>query len=221
MHIRRAPVILSIPTVLCLCVQTQAQSLTALSEDDMSRVTGGEGIAMTLELGINASISGNDVTPIACPAQTADCRLALQFNDRSGIWAVIKDYYGLIRLKKVWIDAAVTPGSPSAYAGNPYLISGGSPVTALDSPVVQLSYDHSSLTNPLTSFYDDASLYLNMGRVTAEFDSPMPPATLTTPGYLANTVPGSVIGIRVADGPNGVNGAAQMRFDGKMQMYGF
>lgn len=220
MPIRRVHAILSIPAAV-LCALAQAQTLTPLSEDAMSRVAGGEGIAMTLELGINASISGNSVTPIACPAQTADCRLALQFNDRSGIWVVIKNYYGLIRLKKVWIDAAVTPATPSLYAGNPYLVSGGSPVTALNSPVVQLSYDHSSLTNPLTSFYDDASYYVSMGRISAEFDSPMPPAAVTTPGYLANATPGSVIGLRVADGPNGVNGAAQIRFDGKMQMYGF
>ena len=186
--------------------------MAALSESDMADVSGQEGVAMNLEMAINANVSGASVTPIACPANTADCRLALQFNDRTDQWIVMKEYYGLIRLNKVWVDAANTPNAYTIYTNNgaalnPYL-AGYDP---RNKPVVQLSYDHSSL-GAATSFYGDAALFLNVSRMTMEFGST---------GYLNNAVTGSALALRIADGPNGVNGAAQIRFDGKMQMSGF
>lgn len=196
-----------------------AGDMQALSEDALSSISGQEGIAMNLEIAINSTVSGNTVTPTACPANTADCRLAFQLNDRTNQWIVLKDYYGLIRLNKVWLDAATSDASASAYvyssASDPVLVAVPnrfpSGINFYSQPMVQLSYDHSSL-GASTSFYGDAAIYLNASRMTMEFG---------TTGYLNNAVTGSALALKMADGPNAVNGAAQIRFDGKMQMSGF
>lgn len=188
-----------------------AQPLQVLSDTDMADVSGREGIAMNIGWHINATLSGSTVTKVPCSVPTTECRLGLSFADRPGIWLVMKDYYGIIALNAVWIDAATSPATNSVHYDASRFPVGYSPN---NKPMIQLSYDHSSL-GASQAYYGDALYYLHAGRVTAEFDSG------GTPGYLRNSVTGAPLSLRAADGPNGINGPAQIRFDGKMQMYGF
>lgn len=204
-----------------------AGEMAELSETDLSGVAGQAGIAMNVEWAINASASGSTVTPVACPTSamhangTPECRIALEFADRAGIWLVMKNYYGLVRLNKVWVDAARTRSTASGYSNAASVARFPVAFNPNNLPAVQLSYDHSALA-ATTSFYGDAEMFLNVGRLTAEFDCAPSGAPVVcgtaTPGYLRDAVTGTPLSLRVADG---ANGTAQIRFDGKMQMYGF
>lgn len=202
---------------LTLLVPLAASALEPLTDPQLGKVDGGEGIAVNLELLINAERVGAGVTPVACPDGgvhpngAPDCRLALQFNDRPGTWLVLKNYYGLFSLNRVWLDSERTPASASGFCDAACLARFPADFDANNRPVVQLSYDHSNLAAN-AAFYGDGELFLNIDRISAEFGPT---------GYLLNDVSGSALGVRIADEANGTNGPARLRFDGQMQMYGY
>jgi len=192
-------------------------ALEPLDDGALAGVSGGEGIAVNVEFLINADRAGSTITPLSCPDGSAhpngapDCRLALQFNDRPGTWLVLKNYYGLFSLNRVWLDSEQTPATASGYCDAACQARFPSGFDANNRPVVQLSYDHSALAAN-AAFYGDGEVFLNVDRISAEFGAT---------GYLLNDVTGSALGLRVADGPGGANGPARLRFDGRMQMYGY
>jgi hypothetical protein len=206
-------------TLLCAALATAlpaAAELAPVDDETLQAVSGADGIAANLWMYINADADG---TPIPCPTAaqhangTPECRLALQFAAREdeNVWLVIKDYYGVIRLNNVWIDAANADGGDSTHRDITTYLGGYNPN---GKPVVQLSYDHSGISATAAA-YDDADWLLSLGRITAEYDA------AGVPGYLRSDVSGSALGLTIADGVNGSGGPANMRFDGRMQMYGF
>jgi len=82
-----------------------AGELQELADDDMAAVGAQSGVSMDFEFRINALANGD---PVACPTvgSATTCRLALNFAERNGIWVVMKDYRGIIRLSNIWVDAS-------------------------------------------------------------------------------------------------------------------
>lgn len=206
------------PLLFFFCI-ANADQLVALNDAELSDVTAREGIALNLEMLINAAKdSSGNIVPDSCPttgiSAAADCRFGLQFNSIDDAWLVIKDYYGLISLKEVRIDGVRMDATASGKCDADCLdrLSGFNPN---NKPAIQLSYDHSDLGDS-QAFYDDAEIYLHVGKIAAEFN-----AIDGTEGYLRNVTPGAAIGLLMADGPDGIGGPAQIRFDGRMQMYGY
>lgn len=190
-----------------------AEGLMPLSDQDLSAVGGGEGIALNVAFTINAFLDQDTdtITPIPCPAGVPDCRLALEFNDMDGAWLVLKDYYGAFSLNRVWLDASRTPSVASGFCDSACQARFPGGFDTNDRPVVQLSYDHSDIGLG-AAYFGDGNLFLEVGRITAEFGSN---------GYLTDNVSGSVLGLRVSDSSAPGTASAQIRFDGRMQLYGF
>ena len=196
-----------------ICVPALAGELLPLTDEALSRVQGREGIALNLEVTVNAYLDQqtDTVTAIPCPAGVPDCRLSLEFNDMDGAWLVLKEYYGAFSLNRVWLDANRTPTTASGLCDAACQARYPGGFDALDRPVVQLSYDHSDI-GLAAAYYGDGNLFLNVGRITAEFGAS---------GYLSDSVSGSVLGLRISDSSAPGSASAQMRFDGRMQLYGF
>lgn len=200
-----------------VAMPASSPALEPLDDAHMADVVAREGVAMDLTLRWNAQWSGGAVTPINCPTSaqvtngTPDCRLALQFNDRTDTWLVLKEYYGVIQLNAVQLDAARTPAGPSGLCDTDCQVRWPAGVSPYNKPSLQFSYRRDGIAEN-SAYYGDSALFLNASRVTAEFGAQ---------GYLDDAVSGSALGLRMADGPNGSNGPAQIRFDGQMQIFGY
>ena len=197
-----------------------ADELKELDDDALSSVSAREGIALNLEMLINAKKDGSgNIVPDTCPSTgisgTPDCRFGLQFNSVDNAWLVVKEYYGFLSLKEVHIDGVRMDPLSSGKCDADCLarFSGFDPN---GKPAIQLSYDHNDI-GPDAAFYGDAELFLNVGKIAAEFND----SGTGTPGYLRNVTPGAAIGLLMADGPNGTGGPAKIRFDGNLKMYGY
>ncbi|WP_111655462.1 hypothetical protein [Isoalcanivorax indicus] len=195
-----------------------AGSLQPLDDQDLAEVSAQQGIGLHFEFLINVDMDAlGNITPVACPTAaehsngTPDCRLALKFNDIDDGWLVLKDYHGALSINALRVDSARTPETPSGYCDAACQARFPADFDPDDVPVLQLSFDHSDIAAN-TSWYDDLYFYFSVERITAEFGST---------GYLDDNITGSALGIRMADGPYGDGGAARMRFDGRMQMYGY
>ena len=197
---------------------TSANGLLPLDDSAMADVTGREGIGLNMEFLINTDIAGDgSIVHHNCPAFSAsapngtpDCRIALRFNDRDDSWLVLKDYHGVLRFNKAQLDASRTDSSPSGYCDADCSARVGAGFDPNNRLSFQLTYDHAGVTGN-TAYYGDFDLYLNL-KMAAEFGAT---------GYLHDNTTGTALGFRAADGPNAINGAAQMRFDGAMKMYGY
>ncbi|MCH8541995.1 MAG: hypothetical protein LAT61_00365 [Alcanivorax sp.] len=208
---------------LAITSLAQALNLEPLDDDDMAGISGREGVGVNFSFLINAELaSDGQITPIACPGVgthsngTPDCRLALQFNDMSDeaglkAWLVLKDYHGAFSINGVRFDSVRTSATPSSLCDAQCAARFPAGFSPDDKPALQLSYDHSDM-QPGAAHYGDVLFYFSAARITAEFGDT---------GYLLDNTSGSALGIRMADGPNAINGAAQMRFDGQLQMYGY
>lgn len=192
-------------------------ALEPLADEHMAQVIAREGIAVDLTFRWNAQWNGGAVSRIDCPTSaqapngTPDCRLALQFNDRDDTWLVLKDYYGVFQLDNVQLNAATTPAAASGFCDADCQARWPVGVDPDNQPVLQFSYRRDGITAD-SAYYGDSVFFLNASRVTAEFGPQ---------GYLNDAVSGSALGLRMADGPGGVNGPAQIRFDGQMQIFGY
>ncbi|MCG8392475.1 MAG: hypothetical protein MI745_05280 [Pseudomonadales bacterium] len=204
--------------LLLACALANADSMQPLDDAAMSGVTGREGIGLNMEFLINTDIAGDgSIVHHSCPAFSAstpngtpDCRIALRFNDRDDSWLVLKDYHGVLRFNKAHLDAARTNSSPSGYCDDECSARFGAGFDPNNRLAFQLTYDHAGVMDN-SAYYGDFDLYVNL-KIAAEFGAT---------GYLDNNTTGTALGFRAADGPNAVNGAAQMRFDGAMKMYGY
>lgn len=200
---------------LCLLASTSAlsQGMTPISDEGLAAIDAQEGIALNVDFVVNAYLDKDTgiATPIACPAGVPDCRLALEFNDMDGAWLILKDYYGAFSLNSVWMDANTTQSSASGLCDSDCQARFPGGFNANNRQVVQFSYDHSDIGLG-AAFYGDGDLFYEIGRITAEFGSN---------GYLTDNVTGSTLGVRISDSSDPGNAAAQIRFDGRMQLYGF
>lgn len=204
-----------------------ADQMALMNDEELSGVSARQGIALNFEMLINATLNAaGNVVPDNCPTSalvasgTPDCRFALQFNGIDNAWLVVKEYYGLFKFNEVHVDGVRTQDSASGYCDSACQARFGVGFDPDDRPAIQLSYDHSDLGSN-AAFYNDAEIFLNVGKVAAEFNQTDPGGNIIVPGYLRDETPGSAIGLRMADGINGSGGPAQIRFDGNMMMYGY
>jgi hypothetical protein len=247
-----------------------AESLQSLDDASLGEVAAQQGIAFDLEYRINTKADGEPVDAAECPTVGvltggSSCRIAYSLADSSGMWIVLKNYRGMIKLTNIHVDAESlaadwtprTSGSQSGTGGqaaymNPYLCinpagcTSASPVSAYydprNKPALQLSAGNwatalaagtSSYNTYLNRpYYTDFTTSLFVERMTAEFDT----SSSQKDGYLKNNVAGAPIALRIAHGvglvpdPNNPpdvmvgpygNAPAQVRLDGKLQIYGF
>ena len=196
-------------------------AMEPLSNDVMAGISGRESVALNFQFNVNSDMQSNGlVSHRSCPTTaehalgTPDCRWGLAFNDLENTWLVVKGYYLGFRLNRVRLSSERTESAASGLCDAKCAARfGGSSFN--DQPVLQLGFDHFGTKSLDEAYYGDALIYLRAERVMAEFDFG------ATEGFMLNNVPGAAVSIRMADGPNGVNGAAQMRLDGRMQIYGY
>lgn len=213
-----------------LCwIALPATAMQALDDASLEEVTGQDGIAVALELRVNADAAGNPLASLSnCAGVGNPCRLALSFANRAGEWLVIKDWYGVINIDPIYLDAGVRSDAASnpAYfdaskfadgsgnclvTGNPGACSvadvTSGPALVLSYPGTTLGYNPGTVTS---SGYDSMTMSFNLGRLAVEFDG-------VNPGYL-NDANGSFLGATVGDLSGGPAGAA---FGGKAYVFGF
>lgn len=193
------------------------RAMQPLDDAQLAGVTGREGIALDLSLGVNMEPDDNGDFVISSGLGDCDgnveCRLALEFQGRPDKWLVLKDYHGFMEFNNLELDATTLQNSDSphrddqpfrdAVEGGSCLLSGCDPNGL---PALQIGYPD---TQPAAN---DFSMFVEVGRLAAEFDSG------TTPGYMRDAASGSVLGFRAS---RVGGGAAAMNIDGHMMVYGF
>lgn len=147
-------------------------AMPALSDDDLSAVTGAQGIVLELKLRNNVNTA---FAPIGCTASVGTpnpCRLGLEFAARNGIWLMFKEFYGTLHLKDIRMDAATLPATNTAYynanrfrdtANN--CLFGGTCNPDSD-PAIKATYPAADVQGT----YDDLLSFMNIGRTWLEFD---------------------------------------------------
>lgn len=224
--------------------------MPSLSDEDMDTVVGREGIAVSLELRINAKADGEPVDASECPTVGsltggASCRMGITFADRDGMWIALKSYRGILALKNIRLDASTFGGSSihrdittwmGSYdpnnkpairltAGNWARSVGVNAPNCEVNPTGANCYTYMNQPN-----YNDFTAAVSIERLSAEFDSG------GTPGYLRDAVSGAALAFRMAHGiglvpdPNNppdvmvgpyTNDPALIRLDGRLQIHGF
>ncbi len=217
--------------------------LQAMSDDDMELVAAQQGIALDMELRINAKADGEPVDSSECPTVGgltggSSCRLAIGLSDRmdgDGMWIVMKSYRGIIKLNNIRLDASSFGGS-STHRNLPAM--GG--YDPNNKPALQLTAGKwaTALATSSSAYniylntpdYTDFTAALSIDRLSAEYDSG------GQPGYLRNDIAGAALAMRMAHGiglvpdPNNppdvmvgpyTNEPARIRLDGRLQIHGF
>lgn len=199
---------------MAICGPLQAGVLESLDDGALSDVTGREGIAVDMDLYLNSNpaAGASNGQPLAslggCTGTTSanGCRIALQFNNRlnaGGEWLVLKDVYGSMLIRNLFIDGAFSPLAASSYAdSNRFLSAAGvclpNIATAaascasavLNKPMLQMSFQSAqAVGGNYTTFEPDLQLHLNIGRMAVEYGAT---------GY-ANDNRGSFMGILISD----------------------
>jgi hypothetical protein len=88
--------------------------LVGINDEALDEVSGGAGIALSLDLRINADASGNQLAFCSAAATSAECRLAVSLNNRGTAgtavgdqeWLVWKGFYGRIFVPYLTLDAS-------------------------------------------------------------------------------------------------------------------
>lgn len=199
--------------LLSPAVAVMAGGLEPLGDRDMASVTGQEGIALDLELRVNADSTGTALASMGdCTGLGNGCILALQFANRNaggGEWLVLKDMYGVLRLNDFQLDGSRLPATPSANA-NPSRFegTGGTCLIAGCDPSGDLA---ASLSFPaIAGFNTDIEWALNVGRAAVQFGAQ---------GYLPSADNGaSFVALRVNDTQTNT---ARIDLDGRIQLFGF
>ncbi|MFZ5755749.1 MAG: hypothetical protein ACOY3X_02475 [Pseudomonadota bacterium] len=230
--------------------------MAALSDETMADISGQQGIALNLEFRINAQADGSAVPASECPAYAGlaageSCRLSLTFADRSGIWAVMKNYRGIIKLNNIWMDAVTLPNANSAYRDLTYIVSdpNGDPAVQLRAGNWANAYNAGATSATYYTFlnqstYQDFTAALTIDKISAEYDCGAAVNAASgifvtgcsgatagwdgvdrVPGYLRNAVGGAALSMRMANGITlssiAPNAPAQIRLDGRLQLSGY
>lgn len=88
--------------------------LVGINDEALDEVSGGAGIALSLDLRINADATGNQLAFCSAAATRAECRLAVSLNNRGTAgtavgdqeWLVWKGFYGRIFVPYLTLDAS-------------------------------------------------------------------------------------------------------------------
>lgn len=217
---------------LPLALFARQPGLVPLDDSSMGEVFGQAGIAMDLQLTVNADSTGSPLPNLNyCSGANDPCRMSFQFNNRGsaeGEWITWKNFFGVLRLNNVWIDADQSLGVASQYADNSEnnrfmsggvaptcLLPGGGTTAAtchqgtLNMPMLALQFNNGGASG--------IELFLNIGAVAVEYGST---------GYLDNTNE-AALGVMIADTrgwdnpDNPVAYPAQIKVGGTMGLYGF
>jgi len=210
--------------------RAETAAMQALDEDEMSGVTGMQGVVLEFKLRNNVNAA---FTPIGCtvavgtPFGTPNpCRMGLEFAARNGVWLMLKEFYGTLHLKDIRMDAGFMPAANTAYYNvarfrdvlGADLIAGANPT---NDPAILMTYPDADAQGT----YDDMLSFLNIGRAWLEFDCNPAGAGATlcnpaTSGYNRDTTLDSALSIRMADS-GALNAPAKMRFWGTAYVFGF
>jgi|DeeseametaMP1372_FD_contig_123_3566_length_3781_multi_8_in_1_out_0_2 hypothetical protein len=200
--------------VLLLGLPHMALSMEKLEDAQMANVTGQEGVALDLELRVNADSDGNALSSVGnCQGLANPCNLALQFANRDaagGEWLVLKDMYGVLRFNDLQLDGSRLPALSSAFA-NPSRFEDQSGNCLLPTDCTPNDSLALLLTFPDTpGFNADIEWRLNIGRAAVQFGPE---------GFLpANDNGGSFLGLAIGDT---VTDIARIDINGGIQLYGF
>lgn len=188
------------------------QAMQPLAEDEMEAVTGQVGVALLLDLRINADENGAPLASLSsCSGNGNPCRLAFKIANResgSGEWLVLKDTWGRLFVDNLNIDGSFNPAGGTAY-DNPdrFKDNGGTCLLAAcepaNLPALKLSFGGAT-----TSFENDIRIGLNLGRVAFEYGST---------GYAADAN-GGFLGLQVR---STTQNYTHIDIDGAMRVYGY
>lgn len=225
--------------LLTMILPMQLHALESLPEQEMSDVSGGQGIALQLDFFYNmtpdsskSSVPNNDAAPFdaTCgtggPGTTGNpCRFGLQFANRTADWLVFKDFYMGARIFQINLDGAnlATAASNSAYfdatkfqnsAGTCLLPSALCTVANLNTlNAIVFSYPATTTAYNTSTFvssgYNSLLLTANLGRLVVEANAGAGPPDTTQNSYL---------GARILDNNSKFAGVA---IRGKAFVFGF
>lgn len=217
--------------------------MVSLDDQTLSHETGGVGIALQLATYINmdpttgtvltGTVGGSNFGSPGCTGTNNPCKLAIQFANRTGAisgtvgqWLVLKDYYGLISIPTLYLDAYTNPASATAFANKARFqnSAGNCPYVASCSPAGMQSF---KLSFPTSGGYNDISMFLNIGRVAIQYDTTSACQTNVNDsncGYNKDLgATNSFLGLQVGDISSGLTNIkpAQIKVDGQVRVYGF
>ena len=184
---------------LLLAGQVHAQ-LVESSDAELSGVSGQEGIAIELELRLNADTNGNRLA--FCGTAPTQCRLGLNFanrNDGGGEWLVLKDVYGVMKIPTLDLTGTRTPAASTIYRD----------LTRFrDENGVQLFADPNNIPALQLQYRQPMQLLWNIGGISAEYGAT---------GY-ENASAQSFMGVRIG---NQSGQMADINIQGKALLFGF
>lgn len=218
----RAPIAIASLLVL-LWYPCLARALSPMDDSDLADVSGSGGVQLSLTLRNNLDKTGN---PINCSGLLSDCRMGFEFSGRSGIWLMLKDYYGVLSVSDIKMEGGSLPGTNTGYqdstrfyslTGDCLAITSGSQCDPRGAHALIVSYPN----NKAAGDYRDITLLMNIGRTALEFDDSVSGLVHANPdGYMHDDATGSVLGYRMADS-SALNAPARARFDGVSYVFGF
>lgn len=209
-----------------------------LDDTSLSGITGGgTGMAFDIAMQLNTDSTGTPVGNATnnCNTNGTGCPflLALQFENRAGSWLVLKNFYGLMQINNLDLDAYVNPTTNVNLNKNRYITA---PYQSTQTCISDISScNPSGMGSFLLSFNDSAvnynniRLYLNIGRMAVEFDKNVAGSCTSVNdtancGY-AQDAQGSFAGVLVADASAAVSpltvSPAQISVQGQVRVYGF
>jgi hypothetical protein len=184
-----------------------------LDDASMAAIEGRSGIQLTLRLRNNVSVSG---TPIGCSGTPNPCRLGLEFADRSGIWLMLKDYYGSFSINDIRLEGSTLPVVNTGYQDSTRFLANDLTTCLIPGcdPRGRQALNIFYPGNKGAGVYNDLTFFANVGRVALEFDNG------SIPGYQRDAATGSVLGFRAADSA-GLNSPNRARIEGNAYVFGY
>lgn len=203
-----------------------ANALESIPDNELSDVSAQQGVALDLEFRMNSDANSAPLASLGSCAGTSaanKCKIAIHLNNRDsgavgdkGEWLVLKDIYGSLLIKNLYIDAASLPAAGSPYANDSRFLNQAGDVCLPDGgaaagcaarirgkPALSMSFPGLA-----TTFESDIQLHFNIGRAAIEYGAT---------GY-NNDLRGSFMGLLVSDT---TQTRAKIDIDGKIQLYGF
>lgn len=183
-----------------------------LRDEEMAGVTGQQGVALLLELRMNADANGAPLASLSsCAGLNNPCKLGIRLANRAGgggEWLMLKDFFGRLFIDGLNVDGSFNPAAYTAYRNDnrfkneagTCLLPGCDPRNL---PALQLSF-----TGSPGVFENDITIGLEVGRMALEYGAT---------GF-NNDANGSFLGLRVRDTGGRTT---TIDVDGKIRVYGF
>lgn len=198
---------LKLTLVAAVLLPISAVAMEELSQDELSGVTGQEGIRLGLELRMNTDENAQPITAgtgfTNCGSATnltsTSCRLAIQFANRVDEWVVFKNFSAYLNAPAIYLDAARTPVAATPYEDlERFRDENGVPLLASPHDIPNIAF----------TFPEPIQLGITIGGISVEYGAT---------GYL-NANSNSFMGLKIG---NTDGGPAVLNAEGTMQWYGF